>query len=522
MNHLLSITVFLPIAGMLACLLVPKEAAHRACRWVNVVTCGATFVATVLVWVYWADARASGASVGGYYLVEDAPWIWAFKDRAGGAAIRYHLGVDGIGLVLLLLTSFVSLGGAIASWRIERSPKGYHSMYLLLLTGMLGVFVSLDFFLFYVFWEVMLLPMYFLIGIWGGPRRQYAAIKFFLYTLVGSVLLLAVLILCYVKHGTFQFPELLAIVRQEGSLFAGVEGTVSAGTAALRMAAFVALFIGFAIKVPSFPFHTWLPDAHVEAPTPISMILAGVLLKMGGYGLIRIAYPFFPAAAQEASMVIAVVSLVSIVYGAFVAMAQTDLKKMVAYSSVSHMGFVTLGLAAGTPEGLNGAMYMMLAHGTISAMLFMLVGVVYDRAHHRDIDRFGGLAWVMPTYAVLAAFGFFASLGLPGLSGFIAEATVFVGSFRGPYKVITLLATSGIVVTAAYYLITLQKVFLGDTPKVYQDPVHFPDVSAREVAVLVPLAVVTLYMGLWPATVMDLYADGVTQVARLLASAGGR
>jgi NADH-quinone oxidoreductase subunit M len=516
-DHLLSITVFLPIAGLVACMLVPKAAAFRVCRWVNVVTCGLTFGVTLLVWAAWAKARADGvAPVGGYFLVEDAPWIGAFKDAAGQAAIRYHLGTDGISLVLLLLTSFVSFVGSIASWRIERSPRGYHAMYLLLLTGMLGVFVSLDFFLFYVFWEVMLLPMYFLIGIWGGPRRQYAAIKFFLYTLFGSVLLLAAIILIYIKHQTFQFPEIMEVVRQHGTI-------LHEDTPLLRGLVFAAFFIGFAIKVPSVPFHTWLPDAHVEAPTPISMILAGVLLKMGGYGLIRIAYPFLPTTGWGTTAMIWVgaISLVSIVYGAFVAMAQTDLKKLVAYSSVSHMGFVTLGIAAGTGAGINGAMYMMLAHGTISAMLFMLVGVIYDRAHHRDIDRFGGLTWVMPTYAVLAAFGFFASLGLPGLSGFIAEATVFIGSFASPLrwiKIFTLLATSGIVITAAYYLITLQKVFLGDTPQVYKDPARFPDASAREIAVLLPLAAVTLYMGLWPGTIMDLYGEGVSQLSRLVAA----
>jgi NADH-quinone oxidoreductase subunit M len=348
--------------------------------------------------------------------------------------------------------------------------------------------------------------MYFLIGIWGGPRRQYAAIKFFLYTLFGSVLLLAGVILIYIKVGTFQFPEILAWVASHG-------GHLFPGEPTLEMLVFIAFFVGFAIKVPSFPFHTWLPDAHVEAPTPISMILAGVLLKMGGYGLIAIAYPFLPHAARDATMWIVVISLISIVYGALVAMAQTDLKKLVAYSSVSHMGFVTLGLASGTPEGLNGAMYMMLAHGTISAMLFMLVGVIYDRAHHRDIDRFGGLAWVMPTYSVLAAFGFFASLGLPGLSGFIAEVTVFLGSFKADYhKALTLIATSGVVITAGYYLITLQKVFLGDTPQVYRDKAHYPDATPREVLVLAPLAVVTLYMGLWPAGIMDLYQTAVGQI----------
>ena len=503
-SPLLSLTVFLPLAGALLCLLVPKASAPRACRWINVVANAAAFLATIAVWA--AYGRHEGMR-DGYSLVEDAPWIAAFN-------IRYHMGVDGVSVALLLLTTFVSLAGAVASWKIEKAPKGYHTMYLVLLTGMLGVFTSLDTFLFYLFWEIMLLPMYFLIGIWGGPRRQYAAIKFFLYTLAGSVLLLAGLVLIYVHYQTFQIPE-IARIAKDGGLFTGKVGSPET----LRLFVFGGFFIAFAIKVPTFPFHTWLPDAHVEAPTPVSMILAGVLLKMGGYGLIRMAYPFFPDAARTMTTPIVVLSIISIVYGALVAMAQTDFKKLVAYSSVSHMGFVTLGLASMTIEGLNGAMYMMLAHGTISAMLFMLVGVIYDRAHHRDIDRFGGLAWAMPTYGVLAAFGIFASLGLPGLSGFVAEITVFLGAFKA-FPLWAILATVGMVVTAAYYLTTLQKVFLGETPAAYKDPAHYPDTSRRELLVLVPLALVTLWMGLWPNGAMGIYRpdlqgilDSSTQVA---------
>jgi len=488
---LLTLTVFLPLLGVILCLVAPE----RFAKVINVVICAMVLALTIMVWGSADDLSgyASNLTVGPY------EWISGFY------GISFHMQVDGIGLSLLLLTAFVSLTAAIASWNIKKSARGYHAMFLLLLMGMLGVFVAMDLFLFYVFWEIMLLPMYFLIGIWGGPNRQYAAIKFFIYTLFGSVLLLAAIILVVLKTQTWSIPEITRIARD---LVASGSSATILGASGLGLAAFIAMFIGFAIKIPSFPFHTWLPDAHVEAPTPISMILAGILLKMGGYGLIRIAYPFFPEAAASIWWVIALLAVISIVYGALVAMSQTDFKRLIAYSSVSHMGFVTLGLAAATTQAVNGAMYMMLAHGTISAMLFMIVGVIYDRAHHRDIDRFGGLAWTMPRYAVLASFAFFASLGLPGLSGFIAEITTFVGSFNSQidgFRVFALLALLGIVITAGYYLITLQKVFLGKTPEVYTDKKVFPDVSARELAVLLPLAAVTLVMGIWPAFALDMY-----------------
>ncbi|MDJ0974022.1 MAG: NADH-quinone oxidoreductase subunit M [Planctomycetota bacterium] len=505
---MLSFLVFLPLIGLLLIWGSPA----RFARSINVLTCGVALVINLIL--------AFGMKTwDGYSHYVQVDWISAI-------GVHYEIGVDGLGMVLLLLTTFVSLVSAIASWRIEKYQRGYHMMFLLLLTGMLGVFVALDLFLFYIFWEIMLLPMYFLIGIWGGPNRKYASIKFFLYTLAGSVLLLAGVLITVFQNAT-DTGLVWSIV--ELSKTASVSGDLVAGGVGLFC--FIGMFIGFAVKVPCFPFHTWLPDAHVEAPTPISMILAGVLLKMGGYGMIRIAWPFFPDAAAVMGTAIAAISVIAIVYGAFVAMGQTDFKKMIAYSSVSHMGFVTLGLVAGTPEAINGAMYMMLAHGTISAMLFMIVGVIYDRAHHRDMDRFGGLAWNMPKYFVLASFAFFASLGLPGMSGFIAEFTTFTGTFAShlvdpvtgdviySYRWAAFAALLGVVLTGAYYLIALQKIYLGKTPKVYTDPKTYPDVSLREKLVLVPLAAVTLWMGVMPAVFMDMYKPFTDDLAVTITNA---
>jgi NADH-quinone oxidoreductase subunit M len=355
---------------------------------------------------------------------------------------------------MVLLTALLSTICMVASYGIEKAPKGYFALFLLLETGMMGTFVALDFFLFYVFWEVMLLPMYFLIGIWGGPRREYAAIKFFLYTLLGSVLMLVALLYLYFTPDphSFDMTKLGALVADKIPL-------------ETQVILWIALFIGFAIKIPAFPFHTWLPDAHVEAPTAISVILAGVLLKMGTYGILRINYGILPAATlAPASELFSVDGIaldrvlgarcartLNIVYGALCAMAQSDLKKLVAYSSISHMGYVMLGMAAFTDQGINGAVLQMFNHGTITAMLFLLVGVIYDRAHHRDINGFGGLAAIMPRYTFVTGFAFFAAMGIPGLSAFISEILVLLGAWGSDAKVAgnltipTIIAASAVV-----------------------------------------------------------------------------
>jgi NADH-quinone oxidoreductase subunit M len=381
------------------------------------------------------------------------------------------------------------------------------ALFLLLEAGLIGVFCSLDFFLFYVFWEVVLLPMYFLIGFWGGPRRLYAAIKFFIYTLAGSVIMLVALLALYFKDGYDTFNVLTLM---------GMAPTFAAD---FQTWIFIALFAGFAIKVPVVPFHTWLPDAHVEAPTAISMMLAGILLKMGGYGFFRFSYPLAPEAARSETFVkfIAILGLINLVYGALCAMAQKDFKKLVAYSSVSHMGYVLLGMAALTSAGLQGAALQMLNHGVSSAMMFLIVGIVYERAHHRDLDRFGGMGLQMPYYTGFAIVGFFASLGLPGLNGFISEFFVFQGAFQsegfwagssivyGMPRWIVYAALPGIVLTAGYILWTIQRVFLGKVTDHHY--LEFKDLSARETLILIPFAFLCVYLGVQPQILMG-YMDG--------------
>jgi len=495
-EHLLSWMIFFPVIGACLILVVPK-------KYPTLMKFTA-LAATIppLGWAVQLFVQFDRWDKGFQY-VEKVPWIKAFN-------IHYTIGIDGISIPMVLLTALLAFLCVIASWNINQYVRGYFSLFLLLDTSMLGVFCSLDFFLFYVFWELMLLPMYFLIGVWGGPRKEYAAIKFFLFTLVGSVLMLVVMLVFYfgsAEPGTgLHSFDLTVLADQRAHLPLLQSGTV-------RWLCYLALLIGFAIKIPVVPFHTWLPDAHVEAPTAISVILAGVLLKMGTYGILRISYPLLPDMVLPFAPYVAFFGLLSIIYGALCAMAQKDLKKLIAYSSISHMGFVVLGMSVFTnTTAINGAVLQMFNHGTVTAMLFLLVGVIYDRAHHRDIDGFGGLAKIMPVYAGFTGLAFFAALGLPGLSSFISEALVLLGSFQ-QYRAFTIVATSGIILTAGYFLWTMQRVFLGPTNEKYAG---LSEISLREVITLTPLAMIVVVLGFYPMPVLNLIATTLQQTVALV------
>ncbi len=469
---LLSAIVFLPLLGAVVTAFLPKGNAV-APRWVAAIT-----TAIDLVLVGWLVAGFDVTK--GMQFTENFDWV----PQAG---IRYHLAVDGISISMLALSALLTFLSVLVSWNVKDRPKGYFAMMLLLLVGMNGVFVALDFVLFYVFWELVLVPMFFMIGLWGGPRREYASIKFFLYTLFGSVFMLVGILALYLHNGANTFDMLELTKLGAAGAFAGSFGWW----------VFLAFFLGFAVKVPVWPFHTWLPDAHVEAPTAGSVLLAGILLKMGTYGFIRISLPMLPEAAKSFSYFIAVLAVISIIYGAAVSFAQTDLKKLVAYSSVSHMGFVMLGIAAGNVEGINGAVAVMFSHGVITGMLFMMVGIVYERTHTRTIADLSGLVAHVPVTGGIFAFTAIASLGLPGLAGFVGEFLSLLGAWKSAPRVpeyLTVLAAMGVLLAAAYLLWMVLRVVLG---KPSETVLKISDVTPREVAYLAPMIALTIIVGVW-------------------------
>jgi NADH-quinone oxidoreductase subunit M len=477
---ILSLITFLPLLGAAAALLPRGEEAQvaRNVRAVALLTTVATFLVSLLVWINFDSSSAS------FQFVEEHEWL--------GGAIHYRMGVDGISMLFVILTTFLMPFCILASWdAIQTRVREYMIAFLLLETLMIGVFCALDLVLFYLFFEGGLIPMFLIIGIWGGARKIYASFKFFLYTLVGSLLMLLAMIAIYIYTGTTSIPELLS-----GNHFdAGVQKWL-----------WLAFFASFAVKMPMWPVHTWLPDAHVEAPTAGSVILAGVLLKMGGYGFLRFSIPMFPLASDFFAPLVFALSVIAVIYTSLVALMQQDMKKLIAYSSVAHMGFVTLGLFVVNAQGVEGAIFQMLSHGIVSGALFLCVGVVYDRLHTREIDRYGGLVNNMPRYALVFMIFTMASVGLPGTSGFVGEFLVLTGVFKAD-TVVCALAATGLILGAAYMLWLYRRVIFGDLTK--EDLKKMLDLSPREKLIFAPLVVVVFWMGIFPGSFLGVMHTSV-------------
>jgi NADH-quinone oxidoreductase subunit M len=500
MNFILSYTLFSPLVGILVLLFINKEKKNLI-KYIGIGTSLVTFALSLVVYFGFDSTNTQ------MQFVEQYSWIT-------GLDISYFVGVDGFSLLLVVLTTFLTPISLIASWEsITDRLKEYVAFMLLLEVGMLGVFIAVDLFLFYVFWEAMLIPMYFIIGIWGGKERIYAAVKFFLYTMAGSLLMLIAILWLGYYASTLPGGYFTTNLQKLYSIAPAIPMNI-------QMWMFAAFALSFAIKVPLFPLHTWLPDAHVQAPTAGSVILAGVLLKMGTYGLLRFCLPLFPQASFNFTPLMAILAVIGIVYGALVAMVQTDVKKLVAYSSVSHLGFVVLGIFSMTEEGIQGAMIQMINHGLSTGALFLLVGMIYDRRHTREISQFGGLATVMPVFSTIFMIVTLSSIGLPGLNGFVGEFLILVGSFNSAFLgsyAYTAVATSGVIFSAVYMLWMCQRVFFGKVT--HEENTSLLDLTKREIGLMIPILFFIVWIGVYPSTFLKSSAASTKQVVTQMQNA---